>query len=163
MGVLCDRRMPLHLKAKIYKTVVQPVALYGSECLPVTSKHEQALHVMEMRMLCWCLGVTKLEHVMNVDVRWRLGVAPIIEKMREARLRWYGHVMRSDGDAVSKTAMNLSLAGQRPRGRPKKRWLDRINEDMRAAEVTPKDAMDRNLWRRNCRRADPAMWDLTPG
>lgn len=30
--VLCDRRLPIHLKAKIYKTTVWPFALYGYFC-----------------------------------------------------------------------------------------------------------------------------------
>lgn len=47
-GVLSDRPMPLRLKSNFYKMVVHPVSLYGSECLPATAKHEQALHLMEM-------------------------------------------------------------------------------------------------------------------
>ncbi len=39
-GILCDRQMPIQLKGKIYKTVIRPVALYGSECWPATTKHE---------------------------------------------------------------------------------------------------------------------------
>jgi hypothetical protein len=31
-GTTCDRRMPLKLKVKIYKTIIRPVVLYGSEC-----------------------------------------------------------------------------------------------------------------------------------
>jgi hypothetical protein len=50
-GVLCDKKIPLRLKSKIYRTVVRPVALFGTECWPTTKKHEQALHAMEMRML----------------------------------------------------------------------------------------------------------------
>jgi len=50
-GVLCDKRMPRYLKAKVYKAVVRPVAMYGSECWPATAKHEQSLHTMEMKML----------------------------------------------------------------------------------------------------------------
>ncbi|KAL0173405.1 hypothetical protein M9458_029373 [Cirrhinus mrigala] len=67
-GVMCNHRMPLRLKSKIYKTVVCPVALYGSESWPVTAKHEQALHIMEMRMLHWSLRLTRLNHATNEDV-----------------------------------------------------------------------------------------------
>ncbi|KAK6743536.1 hypothetical protein RB195_010669 [Necator americanus] len=35
-GVLCDKRVPVRLKSKIYRTVVCPVALYGCECWPTT-------------------------------------------------------------------------------------------------------------------------------
>ena len=29
-GVLCDRRMPVKLKGKVYKTVMMPAMLYGA-------------------------------------------------------------------------------------------------------------------------------------
>jgi hypothetical protein len=156
-GVMCDRRMPLRLKSKVYKTVVRLIALYGSECWPATAKHEQVLHVMEMRMLRWCLGLTRFDHATNDDVRRRLGVAPIVAKMQEGRLRWYGHVVRSEEHSVVKTAMRLDVEGRRPRGRPKKRWMDRIKEDMQHVNAAPEDALDRAKWRRMCRQADPAI------
>ena len=31
-GVLCDKRVPLGLKDKVYHMVVRPAVLYGSEC-----------------------------------------------------------------------------------------------------------------------------------
>uniref|UniRef100_A0A914WDC8 Reverse transcriptase domain-containing protein n=1 Tax=Plectus sambesii TaxID=2011161 RepID=A0A914WDC8_9BILA len=155
-GVLCDRKMPTHLKSNVYKTVVRPVALYGSECWPATKKHEAVLNTMEMRMLRWSIGLTRHDRVPNTDVRRLLGVAPIQEKLREARLRWFGHVMRSKDHSVAKTALNLQVEGRRPRGRPKKPWMDALNEDMRAAGVDPQDTVDRAKWRRQCKRADPA-------
>lgn len=75
-------------------------------------------------MLRRSIGLTRWDHVTNEDVRKQLGVAPITKKMREARLRWYGHVMRSAESTAAKTAMQLSPPGRRPRGRPNKRWLD---------------------------------------
>lgn len=48
--------MSIPLKGKIYKTVVCPVALYGSASWPATTKHEQTLRGMEMKMLGWSLG-----------------------------------------------------------------------------------------------------------
>ncbi|EYC02683.1 hypothetical protein Y032_0098g3069 [Ancylostoma ceylanicum] len=51
--VMCDRKTPLKLKSKIYRTVVRPVALYGTKCWPTTLKNEQTVHAMEMRILRW--------------------------------------------------------------------------------------------------------------
>lgn len=39
------------------------------------------------------------------DIRQRFGVAPIADKLREARLRWYGHVLRGEADGVRKIGL----------------------------------------------------------
>ena len=108
-------------------------------------------------MLRWALGLTRLDHGMNEDVRRVMGVAPITEKMREAHLRWYGHVVRSDEQLMVKMALRLSPDGPQPRRRPKKRWLDRLKEDIRLANVAPNDALDWKMWRSACRKADPPL------
>lgn len=33
--MLCDKRVPLSLKGKVYRMVVRPAVLYGSECWPI--------------------------------------------------------------------------------------------------------------------------------
>ena len=38
-GVLCDKRVPPHVKGKINKMIVQPAILYWMETVPVTSYH----------------------------------------------------------------------------------------------------------------------------
>ncbi|KAK6764003.1 hypothetical protein RB195_024363 [Necator americanus] len=86
-GVLCDKKVPVRLKPKIYRTVVRPVALYRCECWPTTKALERVLHAMEMRMLRWTIGVTLKEKVSNDTVRSIFGVVPIIKKMKEAQLR----------------------------------------------------------------------------
>ncbi|VDO23027.1 unnamed protein product [Heligmosomoides polygyrus] len=64
---------------------------------------------METKMLRWTAGITRLDRVRNESVRQRFGVTPIFEKMREARLQWYGHVLRAKGDTVRKTGLNLDV------------------------------------------------------
>ena len=45
------------------------------------------------------------------------------EKMREARLRWFGHMQRRSVDALVRRCERLVLGvTQRGRGRPKKYW-----------------------------------------
>jgi len=155
-GVLCDKKMPLRLKGKIYRTVVRPALMYGSECWAPTRKHEQMMHTTEMRMLRWTCGVTRLDKIPNTEIRQRLSVVPIIEKAQEHRLRWFGHVKRRPDDYIGKVVQQMEIEGKRPRGRPKRRWMDVIRDDMKACRVTEHDTADRKKWKRKTRKADPA-------
>ncbi|KAK6744616.1 hypothetical protein RB195_011379 [Necator americanus] len=96
------------------------------------------------------------EKVSNDTVRSIFGVVPITEKMKQARLRWFGHVLRREEDSVAKTALKLDVSGVRPRGRPKIRWLDRVKLDITDARLCTADAMDRTKWKTRSRKADPA-------
>ncbi|VDO79200.1 unnamed protein product [Heligmosomoides polygyrus] len=86
-GVLCDKTIPVHLKSKVYRTVVRLVGTYGADCWPVTKEIESRLSVMETKILRWTVGVTRLDRVRNDTMRQRFGVASIADKLREARLR----------------------------------------------------------------------------
>ncbi|VDP05924.1 unnamed protein product [Heligmosomoides polygyrus] len=112
--VLYDRTIPGHLKSKVYRTDVRPVATYGAECWPLTKGVERRLSVMEMKMLRWTVGVTCLDHVRNDTIRQSFGVAPIAEKLREARLLWHSHVLRANKDTVRKIGLKLEVPGMRP-------------------------------------------------
>ena len=57
-------------------------------------RHVQQISVVEMRMLRWIYGHIRRDRVRNDDIRDRLGVALIKEKLVQHRLRWFGHVQR---------------------------------------------------------------------
>jgi len=42
---------------------------------------------------------TRLDKIRNEVIRDKIGVASIEDKMREARLRWFGHIRRRSMDA----------------------------------------------------------------
>ena len=63
--MLCDKKVPIKLKDKVYKTVINPTMTYGAECWAVRKKDENRLHVAEMRMLRWIRGKTRKDHVRN--------------------------------------------------------------------------------------------------
>ncbi|VDP55854.1 unnamed protein product [Heligmosomoides polygyrus] len=98
----------------------------------------------------------RLDRVRNATIRQRFGVALKSDRLREARLRWYGHVLRANDDAVRKIGLNLEVPGKRPRGRPKQRWLDTSHLDLKITDVYPDQAFDREKWRHHTRRANPA-------
>ncbi|VDO21265.1 unnamed protein product [Heligmosomoides polygyrus] len=111
---------------------------------------------METKMLRWTAGVTRMDRIRNDAIRQKLGVAPIADKMREVRLRWYGHVLRGKEDSVRKIGFKLEVVGKRPRERPKQRWSDTLHMDLKVAGVHPDLTVDRERWRHDTRIADPA-------
>ncbi|EYB96023.1 hypothetical protein Y032_0154g2995 [Ancylostoma ceylanicum] len=155
-GVLCDKNIPDRFKSKVYRAVVRSVALYGAECWPATKEVERRLSVMETKMLRWTAGVTRADRIRNEKIRERFGIAPIADKLRETRLRWYVHVLRSNEDTICKVDLDLEVLGKRPKGRPKQRWLDTLHADLKHVGVHPDQAHDRVKWRQKIRKADPA-------
>ena len=122
-------------KGKVYKTVVRPAMLYGLETVPLTKKQEAELAVVELKMLRFSLGVTRMDEIKNKFVRGTAQVRQIGDKVREARLRWYGHVQRRNAEYIGKKMLCLELPDKRRRGRPKTRFLDVVREDMRVVGV----------------------------
>ena len=96
LGVICDKRLPARVKGKVYSSVVRPAILYGLETVAVTKKQVEEMEVAEMKMLRFAMGVTRKDKIRNDHIRSTVKVERLGMKMREGRLRWYGHIMRRD-------------------------------------------------------------------
>ena len=79
-------------------------------------------------------------------------MASVEAKIREARLRWFGHVIRRSTDAPVRMCERLIGDGfKRDRGRPKKYWRKVIRHDIEQLQLTEDMTLDRKLWRRRIR------------
>ncbi|KAK3508786.1 hypothetical protein QTP70_007626 [Hemibagrus guttatus] len=95
-GVLCDRKISARIKGKVYRTVVRVAMLYGLETVSLRKRQESELEVAELKMLRFSLGVTRLDRIRNEYIRGTAHVGRLGDKVREARLRWFGHVQRRE-------------------------------------------------------------------
>ncbi|KAK3559365.1 hypothetical protein QTP86_012774 [Hemibagrus guttatus] len=59
-------------------------------------RQELELEVAELKMLRFSLGVTRLDRIRNEYIRGTAHVGRLGDKVREARLRWFGHVQRRE-------------------------------------------------------------------
>ncbi|KAK3550594.1 hypothetical protein QTP70_000683 [Hemibagrus guttatus] len=120
-GVLCDRKISARIKGKVYRTVVRPAMLYGLETVSLRKRQESELEVAELKMLRFSLGVTRLDRIRNEYIRGTAHVGRLGDKVREARLRWFGHVQRRETIAIGVVDLqgaggNWATVGRRSRG-----------------------------------------------
>ena len=106
------------------------------------------IEVTEMRMLRWMCGVTRKDKIRNEHIRGTTRVAQASKKITERRLIWYGHVMRRDGEHILRKVLRADIPGKRKRGRPKTRWKDACQRDLKDTGLRAGEETDRSMWRR---------------
>jgi len=97
-------------------------------------------------MLRWMSGKTRRDKIRNDTIRGRVGVAPIVEKLVENRLKWFGHVERRPVDSVIRRVDQMEESQvKRGRGRPRKTISETIRKDLEVNELDPNMVYDRTL------------------
>ena len=62
-NILVSKRIPLHIKTKIYNTYVLPVVLYGLECVNWTTKLCQTVEVFQNHIMRFMTNHRLLDHI----------------------------------------------------------------------------------------------------
>ena len=145
-SILTRRDIPIKLRTSLYGTVIRPVLLYGSETWPMTQKLEQQIARTDHKMLRWIHRIQLEDRVSSLEILNRSGLCEIDKALRQHRLRWFGHVERSQ-DKIIMTVKNMEIMGKRPRGRPKRTWSQTIQMDLEYVGLAKEDALDRKLWK----------------
>ena len=123
-----------------FTTIVETWALKKAQ--------EKKLEVAAMRMLRWMCAVTKLDKIRNERIRGTTKVGEITKKVQERRLKWYGRVMRREEPCLGRRVIVMKVQGRRKRGRTKRRWLDKVKDDIKEKGLSADDVYDRATWRR---------------
>ena len=63
-------------------------------------------------------------------------------------MKWYGHAMRREEYCVGRRATKMKVQGRRRRGRPKRRWLDKLKDDINEKGLSGDEVYDHVTWRR---------------
>ncbi|KAK3570249.1 hypothetical protein QTP86_017124 [Hemibagrus guttatus] len=128
LGVLCDRKISVRIKGKVYRTVVRPAMLYGLETVSLRKRQESELEVAELKMLRFSLGVTRLDRIRNEYIRGTAHVGHLGDKVREVRLRWFGHVQRRESEYIGRRMLDMELPGSGTSGeRSCPKGFERVN------------------------------------
>ena len=126
-GVLCNRRIAPRVKGKIYTVAVRPAMVFGLETLAYTKKAKRSIgNSQNEHTKIFSFEVTRLDKIRNTRIKAK---AHTDKKLRQSRLRRYGHIMRREEDCVEKKILEMEPPGKRRR-RPARRYMNGIKEDM---------------------------------
>ena len=144
--ILCDKTIPITLRTRVFNQCVLPTMTYGAETWSTTKETEQKLLVAQRAMERRMLNITIRDKQKNTTIRNKTKVKDIIEKIKEMKWRWAGHIARQkDNRWTIKTTEWQPRTGKRRRGRQKQRWRDELTE-YRGTTWT-REAQDRHRWK----------------
>jgi hypothetical protein len=99
-------------------------------------------------MLRCIYGHTRRDRVRNDDIRERLEVTPVEEKLVQHRLRWFGHMQRRPAETPIRNGIIRRTSNKkRGRGRPNLTWEESVKRDLKDWCITNELALDRREWK----------------
>src|SRR6218665_3709417 len=145
-----DKHVSIDTKKRIVRTLIFPTVLYGCETWTMTKKMGKKINACEMWIWRKMQRISWTEKKTNESVHMEIGIEEdemLQQTAIRRKLRFFGHVMRSDG--LERIMMLAHGDGRRRRGRPRGRWMDEIHEvtGMKLAKLRDV-AKERKHWRR---------------
>ena len=130
------KRMKVTTKMRCYNAYVLPILLFGCETWALTQQQLVDLERVHLRCLRQILGVHLSDRQTLEHIRKQCSTVSLADHIRAARLRWFGHVMRMEHGRIPHVVLFSNLSGaSRPRGRPPKRWLDLVAQDLKELQL----------------------------
>ena len=153
MPVLTSRHISLTTRGRLYSSCIRSTMLHASETWPLTTPSLQRLLRNDKAMIRQVCNTRAedLANVSNKSLLTKLGLVDLSLILRERRLRWLGHVERSNG--AIRLAFDMEVSSRlRKQGRPKTTWKGLTARD-RAEWNIRVDTSDRDAWRTSVRSA----------
>ena len=121
--MLTDKNIPMSLRKKLFNQCVLSTMTYGSETWSITKELEQKLTTTQRAMERKMMNLSLRDRVNHKIIRKKTGVTDIMEKVRQSKWRWAGHVARfQDNRWTYRLTEWQPREGKRKRGRQKRRW-----------------------------------------
>jgi len=146
-------------KILMYKLLIRPVLTYASETWALSKTNERRLSPFGRKVLQCIFGVKQENGTWrkryNCELYEIFNEPNIVNHIKVKRLAWAGHLVRMNSDRTVKKIFNTKPDGARSVRRPKLRWEDGVDQDMRILGVKnwKKVALNTDEWVRLLKKA----------
>ena len=136
----------------MYKVLIRSVLTYAFETWTLSKTNERRLSMFERKVLRCIFGAKQENGTWrkryNCELYEIFNESNIVNYIKVKRLGWAGHLVRMNNDRTLKKIFNTKPDGARSVGRPKLRWEDGVDQDMRILRSRnwKKIALNRDEW-----------------
>ena len=147
------------LKGRFLGSAVLASLLYGLQYCAAGKRDHRCLDGYFLRLAKRIMRLPHDFHLSYAAAEERLGVTKPSVILAKERLRWTGHVMRSDDAILREVLTFVPEGGARGRGRPRRRFYDTIKEDLAVRGITTNTRNQQAFWEHLSRFAeDRSTW-----
>ena len=144
-SLLTSKPVPFDLRGRLFSSNVRSSMLHGMETWPMTSAALHRLCCNDRAMIRWICEVKPSDDPSMDELHAKLGICDLAILVRERRLRWFGHVMHSNGEI--NRVRSRPVPGRKGPGRPKKTWDEYVKQDLKVCGLSEAGTQDRLSWR----------------
>jgi hypothetical protein len=143
----------------MYKVLIRPLLTYASNTWTVSKTNERRLSLFERKVLRCIFGAKQENGTWRKRYKYELyeifNEPNIVNYIKVKRLSCAGHLVRMNNDRTLKNIFSTKPDGARSDGRPKLRWEDGVEQDMRILGVKNwnKVALNRKEWAQLLKKA----------
>ena len=144
-------RLPISMKRKLFNQCILPTMTYASETWSLTNKILNRLRTTQRAMERSMMNITRRDKWSNTRLRNSTKVEDIIERVKDNKHRWAGHIIRrQDSRWTKRTTDWIPREGKRSRGRPMTTtWETDLRSYWVSAVNWRRKAQDRQTWKKH--------------
>ena len=129
--VFLRRGVSSELKGNFMDTAVFSSLLYGLEHCAISVRDRRCLDGFFLRLAKRVLHMRYDYHLSYEEAENKLGIERPSVRLTRERLRWTGHMFRSEDEVLREVLEFVPEGGARGRGRPRNRFYDTVKSDLK--------------------------------
>ena len=134
------------LKGHFIDSAVFSSLLYGLEQCLFGPRDRSCLDGYFLRLAKRVMKFRFDHHLSYTEAEEQLGVKRPSIRLRCERLRWVGHVLRSEDSVLREVLEFVPAGGARGRGRPRRRYFDTIKLDIAETDIVIANKEQNRFW-----------------
>ena len=117
-------------KIRFLRACIFPIATYACETWTLTKQAEQRINAFEYKCYRRVLRISWVKKRTNASILQELNIEEgwLLKTIKRRKLIYFGHLKRHE--SLERTIMEGYMPGKRGRGRPKRRWVQDVADDL---------------------------------